>query len=127
MRYYFDFQDEDGHGAVDDDGIEFSTFEEARSAAARALSEHALEVLPDGHATRLWVDVRNGDDASSANCSIARTGARAAEFHTRYADRIRGASENRSAGSISLASSPLCNPVLIERQQRQRYRSALII
>lgn len=26
-----------------------------------ALSEHALEVLPDGHATRLWVDVRNGD------------------------------------------------------------------
>lgn len=61
MRYCFDFQDEDGHGAVDDDGIEFSIFEEARSAAARALSEHALEVLPDGHATRLWVDVRNGD------------------------------------------------------------------
>ena len=110
MRYYFDFQDEDGHGAVDDDGIEFSTFEEARSAAARALSEHALEVLPDGHATRLWVDVRNGD-AASANwfyrsnwCASGRVSCPLCRLDQKLC------LENRSAGSISLASS--ASPVI---------------
>ena len=90
MRYYFDFQDEDGHGAVDDDGIEFSTFEEARSAAARgALGACARSAArrtrnpPLGRRPqRRWRHLQTG--------SIARPGARAVEFHARYVDRIGG-------------------------------------
>lgn len=83
MRYYFDFQDEDGHGAVDDDGIEFSTFEEARSAAARALSEHALEVLPYCRAGRVCVVIRRRQRRHLQTGSTARNAARAVEFPPR--------------------------------------------
>lgn len=57
-RYYFDYRDNDRFTAGDN-GTEFSSIEEAKAEASRALTELAKDVLPGSVVRILAIEVRN--------------------------------------------------------------------
>jgi hypothetical protein len=57
-RFYFDSRDGDDL-SVDDEGIEFSSFEAVKREAAKSLALIAIDVLPGSLERSLGIDVRN--------------------------------------------------------------------
>jgi hypothetical protein len=61
-RFFFDSRDDDDL-IVDDEGLEFDSFEAAKSQATKSLALLALDVLPGSLRRRLGIDVKNESGA----------------------------------------------------------------
>lgn len=57
-RFYFDTSDGD-IAAVDEEGIEFASIDEAQQEATRAIGEMGRDALPDGTRRELAIAVRD--------------------------------------------------------------------
>lgn len=57
-RYYFDYRDNEEFVA-DDTGSEYSSLEDVKAVASRALAELARDVLPGSVVRTLAIEVRN--------------------------------------------------------------------
>lgn len=59
-RFFFDIQS-DGKLTVDDEGMEFSSLQDAQNEAVRSLGEIARDASRNGELFRLSIGVRSGD------------------------------------------------------------------
>jgi hypothetical protein len=62
MRYYFDLRQGD-ELAIDEEGVEFETLQQAQEEAARSLADMARDetMIGNGAAPKLIIEVRDGD------------------------------------------------------------------
>ena len=68
-RFYFDVYDT-GRFSRDEEGLELSSIEEARSQALAALRDIARDELPDGDRREFLVKVRDGDSEPIMTASL---------------------------------------------------------